>query len=896
MKQFLANKSSPKYMEKITVEQIRSSFIDYFKKHDHTHVPSSSLVPHNDPTLMFVNSGMVQFKDVFTGAEKRPYSRAVSAQKSVRAGGKHNDLDNVGYTARHHTFFEMLGNFSFGDYFKERAIYYAFDLLTKEFGLPKEKLYITVYHNDDEAASLWKKISGFSDDRIIRIATNDNFWSMGDSGPCGPCSEVFYDHGDKIWGGLPGSPEADGDRYIEIWNLVFMQYEQIDASTRIELPKKSVDTGMGLERVAAVIQGVHDNYDIDLFKEIIGFTESILKVAAKGDNLSCYRIIADHLRSSCFLIADGVMPSNEGRGYVLRRIMRRAMNHAHQLGAREPLIYKLLPKLVDLSGHAYPELKRAEDFISSILRQEEERFRVTLDRGLKLLSDESAVIKNNILSGEVAFKLYDTYGFPLDLTEDILKKKKIEVDIDGFNNCMQEQKERARKSWAGSGESKADTIWFDLLSEFGATEFLGYLLDATEAKVTALIQNGKRVKQISGKEEKFTLIANQTPFYAESGGQMGDIGTIESSHCKIKVLDTIKYLGKIHAHICELQDGIISEDDSAKFIMDTSHRNNLRKHHSATHILHSVMRNVLGRHITQKGSLVAKDRLRFDVSHPKAITKAELNLIEDKVNQIIADNSRVITELMSTDKAIESGAMALFGEKYDSEVRVVSMGHDKDETNPYSFELCGGTHVARTGDIGAFKIVSEGALAAGIRRIEAVCGEYAFKLIRENEDLLENVIDTLKASKPELVKKVETLVNSKKELEKELEKYQLEKISLSASQLEEKAEKIHNIRLIYQKMEQVDPRIMRMAAENLVKNHPDLVAVYLAVIDSKLSLIVAVSAAISGKYNAGLIVKEIAPIIGGMGGGQATLAQAGGNDSSRISLIPSMVKDLLIKL
>ncbi len=695
-------------MSKFTTTQIRNTFIDYFVKNNHTYVPASSLVPQNDPTLMFTNSGMVQFKDVFTGIDKRDYNKATSSQKSVRAGGKHNDLDNVGYTARHHTFFEMLGNFSFGDYFKEEAIYYAWNLLTKSFSIPKEKLYVTVFHDDEEAVIYWKKIANLTDERIIRIATNDNFWSMGETGPCGPCSEIFYDHGDKIFGGLPGTKNADGDRYIEIWNLVFMQFEQINKDTRIELPKKSVDTGMGLERISAVIQGVHDNYDIDLFQEIIGYTESLLKVKATGEELFSYRVIADHLRSSAFLIADGVMPSNEGRGYVLRRIMRRAMRHAHQLGASEPLMYKLLPKLVDLFGHTFPEIKRAEDFVSSILKQEEERFKVTLDRGLKLLEEETRTLPaNSTLSGEVAFKLYDTYGFPLDLTQDILKKKNIAIDNAGFEQMMAEQKERARSTWIGSGESKTDNMWFDLLSEFGSTEFLGYSLNSSEAKVLALIINGTRTRQISEKGKKFTLITNQTPFYGESGGQMGDIGFINSEHGKIKVLDTLKYLGKIHGHICELEEGLVTENDEVKLTIDSYHRKYLRMHHSATHLLHAVLRSVLGNHITQKGSLVAHDRLRFDISHPNGLTSAEINLIEDKVNQIIVDNSPVHTKLMSTNSAIESGAMALFGEKYENEVRVVSIGNENDKENPYSFELCGGTHVSRTGDIGIFKIVSD---------------------------------------------------------------------------------------------------------------------------------------------------------------------------------------------
>ena len=881
-------------MSKFTTTQVRNTFIDYFVKNNHTYVPASSLVPQNDPTLMFTNSGMVQFKDVFTGIDKRDYNKATSSQKSVRAGGKHNDLDNVGYTARHHTFFEMLGNFSFGDYFKEEAIYYAWNLLTKSFSIPKEKLYVTVFHDDEEAVIYWKKIANLTDERIIRIATNDNFWSMGETGPCGPCSEIFYDHGDKIFGGLPGTKNADGDRYIEIWNLVFMQFEQINKDTRIELPKKSVDTGMGLERISAVIQGVHDNYDIDLFQEIIGYTESLLKVKATGEELFSYRVIADHLRSSAFLIADGVMPSNEGRGYVLRRIMRRAMRHAHQLGASEPLMYKLLPKLVDLFGHTFPEIKRAEDFVSSILKQEEERFKVTLDRGLKLLEEETRTLPaNSTLSGEVAFKLYDTYGFPLDLTQDILKKKNIAIDNAGFEQMMAEQKERARSTWIGSGESKTDNMWFDLLSEFGSTEFLGYSLNSSEAKVLALIINGTRTRQISEKGKKFTLITNQTPFYGESGGQMGDIGFINSEHGKIKVLDTLKYLGKIHGHICELEEGLVTENDEVKLTIDSYHRKYLRMHHSATHLLHAVLRSVLGNHITQKGSLVAHDRLRFDISHPNGLTSAEINLIEDKVNQIIVDNSPVHTKLMSTDSAIESGAMALFGEKYENEVRVVSIGNENDKENPYSFELCGGTHVSRTGDIGIFKIVSESAIAAGVRRIEGVFGTYTLSFIRENEKLLATIVNNLKTNKQDVVQKLDSLIHSKKELEKDLEKKQLETLSLTAEEINRIAKDIDNIRLIYKQIDNVNSKLLRMALQDMVKNHNNLVVVYTSKLDDKLSVLVGVSKNITSEYNAGNIVKKLTGFIGGSGGGQADLAQAGGGDIEKLTILEKELPNFL---
>ncbi|MFP3011993.1 MAG: alanine--tRNA ligase [Rickettsia sp.] len=875
-------------MTKFTTEEVRSKFITYFKANNHTHVPASSLIPHNDPSLMFVNSGMVQFKNVFTGQEKRPYNKAVTSQKSLRAGGKHNDLENVGYTARHHTFFEMLGNFSFGDYFKEQAIYYAWNLLTKEFELQKDKLYVTVYHTDDEAASYWKKIAGFRDDRIIRIKTNDNFWSMGDTGPCGPCSEIFYDHGEQIYGGLPGTKDEDGDRFIEIWNMVFMQYEQIDKDTRIELPQKSIDTGMGLERMTAVLQHVNNNYDIDLFQEIINFTENIVKVKVEGEAKFSYRVIADHLRASSFLIADGVIPSNEGRGYVLRRIMRRAMRHAHMLGSKEPLMYKLLPKLVDLMGNVYPELKRAESFISSILEQEEIRFKTTLERGLKLLTEETeTLIKGNELSGEVAFKLYDTYGFPLDLTEDILKSRDISVDHQGFEEQMLAQKERARKSWLGSGESKTDQLWFDIKEQHGSTEFLGYTLNEAECKIIALIKDNSLIDNIKEIDTQFLLISNQTPFYGESGGQMGDIGTIFSKDSEIEVIDTLKYLGSIIVHKCILKKGQINVGENANFSIDIKYRQNLRIHHSATHILHAVLHEVLGKHVTQKGSLVAPTYLRFDISHSKAVTNEEITLIEDKVNEIIRDNHEVDTTLMTTEDAVKQGAMALFGEKYDSEVRVVKMG----ET---SLELCGGTHVRRTGDIGCFKITSESAIAAGVRRIEAVCGEFVIKLMREKDSLLKSIESSLKTNKNELVTKVNNTLEHNKELEKELEKTHLARLDLSIEQIEKQAEDIKGVKLIYRYIENLDNKVLRQAAENLTKKVEDLIVVYIAGNNDKLSITVAVSKAITDKYNAGIIAKELSLFLGGNGGGgQASLAQAGGNDIGKLTNIQEKLYSLL---
>lgn len=875
-----------------STEQIRSKFIDYFTSNNHKHLPASSLIPHNDPSLMFVNSGMVQFKNVFTGQETRDYKKAVTSQKSLRAGGKHNDLENVGYTARHHTFFEMLGNFSFGDYFKEEAIYHAWNLLTKEFAIEKEKLYVTIYHTDDEAALYWRKIAGLNDDRIIRIKTNDNFWSMGDVGPCGPCSEIFYDHGEHIKGGLPGSETQDGDRFIEIWNMVFMQFEQIDKDTRIELPQKSIDTGMGLERISAVLQNVHNNYDIDLFKEIIDHAASVVKVKIEGEAKFSYRVIADHLRACAFLISDGVMPSNEGRGYVLRRIMRRSMRHAHILGSKEPLMYRLVPKLVELMGTAYPELKRAEDFIASILQAEELRFKATLERGLKLLDDETInLTQGSQLSGAVAFKLYDTYGFPVDLTEDILKNKQIAVDIPGFNTKMQEQKERARKSWFGSSESKTDKIWFDIKAEFGSTEFLGYSLDLAAGKILALVQDNIRVDNISN-GERFLVISNQTPFYGESGGQMGDVGYITASNCRIKVIDTVKYLGSIIAHICSLEEGSINIGDNAHFSIDARYRKNLKIHHSATHILHAVLHEVLGKHVTQKGSLVAYDRLRFDISHASALSKEEINLIEDKVNQQITDNSKVATNLMSTEEAIEAGAMALFGEKYDSEVRVVSMG-----SNSYSLELCGGTHVSRTGDIGAFKIISENAIAAGVRRIEAVCGEFVIKLLRHNDDIINSISVILKSTNNEVIDKVTNLINNKKDLEKELMTLQIAAIDLSTSQISTQAQEVAGIKLIYRLVQNIDPKIIRLTAEQLSNKAEDLVIIYVSNSNGKLSITTAISKNISNKLHAGNLAKEISLFLGGSGGGgQPTIAQAGGVDVNKLPELKEKIVNIVASI
>lgn len=878
-----------------TTNQVREKFLSYFKDNGHQHVHSSSLIPHNDPSLMFVNSGMVQFKNVFTGLESRDYVRATSSQKSVRAGGKHNDLDNVGYTARHHTFFEMLGNFSFGDYFKEEAIYYAWNLITKEFGLDKNRLYATVYHTDEDAANYWKKIAGFGDDRIIKIDTNDNFWSMGDTGPCGPCSEIFYDHGDHIFGGLPGTKDQDGDRYIEIWNMVFMQFEQLSKDKIIELPKKSIDTGMGLERITAVLQNVHDNYDIDLFKAIISESAELTGTKTDDNARFSHRIIADHLRSSAFLIADGVMPSNDGRGYVLRRIMRRAMRHAHQLGAKDPLLHRLVPKLVELMGGAYPELKRAEIFVTDILKQEEEKFKLTLDRGLKLLNDEVVNIPSGgSLSGDIAFKLYDTYGFPLDLTEDILKNKNITVDNDSFNSRMEEQKIRARNAWVGSGESASDKIWFDLKNQFGSTEFLGYNATRAEGKITYVEKRGENV----------IIVTNQTPFYGESGGQMGDIGTIVGQNFSAKVIDTKKYLS-IHAHICQLNGDEPQVNDIVSLEIDEEYRRCLKAHHSATHILHAVLRNVLGNHITQKGSLVSHDKLRFDISHPKALSKEEIELIEDKVNELITDNSDVNTILMSCDDAINMGAMALFGEKYDSEVRVVSMGNKiTNSNNSFSVELCGGTHVSRTGDIGSFKIISEFAISSGVRRIEAVCAKAAMLHSRQNDNLLGDITEILKSTKSELISKIEGLISSKKNLEKELMNCKMAQINFSDSEIATNSTNIGDYRLIYKELADFDTKAIRSVAENISKRHEDLFVVFISkntpdqsgdANDTKLIIVVSAGKRASEKISASEIAANISAIFGGnSGGGSKTLAQAGASsDAQKLRNIENDIKQLL---
>ncbi|HEV8390086.1 MAG TPA: alanine--tRNA ligase, partial [Dongiaceae bacterium] len=755
-----------------TANDIRRLFLDYFKRQGHEIVPSSPLVPRNDPTLMFTNAGMVQFKNVFTGQEKRDYVRAATAQKCVRAGGKHNDLENVGYTARHHTFFEMLGNFSFGDYFKERAIDLAWRLITQEYGLSKDKLLITVFSEDDEAFGLWRKIAGLPESRIIRIPTSDNFWAMGDTGPCGPCSEIFYDHGDTIPGGPPGSPDQDGDRFIEIWNLVFMQFEQVSKEQRVNLPRPSIDTGMGLERLAAVLQGKHDNYDIDMMRALIEASAEASKTDPDGPCKTSHRVIADHLRSSAFLIADGVLPSNEGRGYVLRRIMRRAMRHAHQIGCSEPLMWKLVPALVQQMGQAYEELVRAQPVITETLKLEETRFKQTLGAGLKELENAVAgggLTKDGKLSGSVAFQLSDSRGFPLDLTQSILRDRGIEVDVEGFNVELEKQRERSRAAWGGSGEAATEAVWFDLKLRLGATDFLGYATEQAEGQVIALLKNGAEVKSAKAGDE-IALVANQTPFYGEAGGQMGDTGRLISGNgATIEITDTQRKVGDLFVHFGKVTKGEIKVGDAVEMKVDGRRRTNLRAHHSATHLLHEALRRRLGAHVTQKGSLVAPDRLRFDFSHTKAMTSEDIAIVERDVNDRIRDNEAVETRLMTPQAAIEAGAMALFGEKYGDEVRVVSMGgKPANENKVFSTELCGGTHVRRTGDIGLFKIVSEGAVGAGVRRIEAVTGAAAEAYIAEQQRLLTEAAAALKTLPADLTQRIAALLDERKRLEREL--------------------------------------------------------------------------------------------------------------------------------
>ncbi|MBB3423206.1 alanyl-tRNA synthetase [Rhizobium sp. BK312] len=869
------------------VNEIRSTFLDYFKKNGHEIVPSSPLVPRNDPTLMFTNAGMVQFKNVFTGLEQRPYTTASTAQKCVRAGGKHNDLDNVGYTARHHTFFEMLGNFSFGDYFKERAIELAWNLITKEFGLDAKRLLVTVYHTDDDAFNLWKKIAGLSDDRIIRIATSDNFWAMGDTGPCGPCSEIFYDHGDHIWGGPPGSPEEDGDRFIEIWNLVFMQFEQITKEQRVDLPRPSIDTGMGLERVAAVLQGKHDNYDIDLFRALIEASEEATGVKAEGEHRASHRVIADHLRSSAFLIADGVLPSNEGRGYVLRRIMRRAMRHAQLLGAKEPLMWKLLPALIQQMGRAYPELVRAEALTSETLKLEETRFRKTLERGLSLLNDATSDLhKGDSLDGETAFKLYDTYGFPLDLTQDALRARGIGVDISSFTDAMERQKAEARSHWTGSGDKATETIWFELKEKNGATEFLGYDTESAEGVIQAIVKDGVAVDSASV-GDKVQIVVNQTPFYGESGGQMGDTGVISSDHGKLVVGDTQKKGEGLFVHSSEVSEGKIKVGDAVVLTVDHNRRSRLRANHSATHLLHEALREVLGTHVAQKGSLVAPERLRFDVSHPKPMSAEELKVVEEMANEIILQNSPVTTRLMSVDDAIAEGAMALFGEKYGDEVRVVSMGQGvrgAKSGKPYSVELCGGTHVSATGQIGLVRILGDSAVGAGVRRIEAVTGESALSYLAEQDERVKNLASTLKVQPADVISRVEALMDERRKLERELADAK-RKLAMGGSQggSADAVREVNGVKFLGKPVSGVDPKDLKGMADEAKASLGSGVVTLIGVSDDgKASAVVAVTEDLVGRFSAVDLVRVASAALGGKGGGgRPDMAQAGGPDGAK---------------
>jgi alanyl-tRNA synthetase len=885
------------------VNEIRSNFLQFFARNGHAVVPSSSLVPRNDPTLMFTNAGMVQFKNVFTGIEKRAYVRAATAQKCVRAGGKHNDLDNVGYTARHHTFFEMLGNFSFGDYFKDHAIEYAWDLLTREFGLPPEKLIVTVYYDDDEAFNLWKKISALPEARIIRIATSDNFWAMGDTGPCGPCSEIFYDHGPHIAGGPPGSPDADGDRFIEIWNLVFMQFETLAGGERVNLPRPSIDTGMGLERIAAVLQGVHDNYDIDLFRALIRASADLTGVDPDGPQRASHRVIADHLRASAFLAADGVLPSNEGRGYVLRRIMRRAMRHAQILGARDPLMWRLVPALTREMGQAYPELVRAEALISETLKLEETRFRSTLARGLGILEDETRSLgEGGVLSGETAFRLYDTYGFPLDLTQDALRARGLSVDVEGFNAAMERQRAEARRAWAGSGEAATEAVWYALRERVGATDFLGYETETAEGVVGAVVKDGVEVERLNA-GERGSLILNQTPFYGEAGGQVGDVGEITAPGVRAEVVDTRKKLGDLIVHDVAIVEGAARPGMAVELAVDHAARAATRANHSATHILHEALRLVLGDHVAQKGSFVSPERLRFDFAHPKPITRAELEKVEDIANRVVLENAEVTTRLMGLDDARALGARALFGEKYGDEVRVVSMGEIEDGPNheqTYSVELCGGTHVRRTGDIGLIAIVGESANAAGVRRIEAKTRDEARKWLEADARGYADLTALLRAPAGEAAERLEALIDDKRKLERELAEAR-RKLAMGGGAILDVSNvtpssgaaiaqvggsfpsQVANVQTMFKPVQGLDAKDLRpMADEAKAKLGSGVVAIANTSPDGKGSIVVAVTPDLVGRFNAVELVRLGAEALGGKGGGgRPDMAQAGGPDGAK---------------
>lgn len=851
---------------------IRKAFLDFFAQAGHEIVPSSPLIPHNDPSLMFTAAGMVPFKNIFTGHEKRPYVRAASSQKCVRAGGKHNDLENVGHTARHHTFFEMLGNFSFGDYFKDLAIELSWKFITQELQIDAKRLYVTVFHEDDEAAQIWKKIANLSDERIIRIATSDNFWTMGPTGPCGPCSEIFYDHGDHILGGLPGTPEQDGDRFVEIWNLVFMQFDQQSDGSRLALPKPSIDTGMGLERISAVMQGTHDNYRTDILRSIIEASAQLSHQDVDGPHSISHRVIADHLRATAFLIADGVLPSNEGRGYVLRRIMRRAMRHAHNLGCQEPFIYQLAPVLIQQMGEPYHELVRAQSLITETIRLEEERFQKTLDRGLKLLQEETAALKRGeSLSGMTAFKLYDTYGFPLDLTQDILKAEERTVDVEGFEAAMQNQKQLARQSWVGSGEKADEAIWLDVLDKHGPTEFLGYTKLEAQGHILAIIRDGKLCEHLS-QGESAEVVFNQTPFYAESGGQQGDHGIMTHQHCIAVVADTVKKAQGLHVHKVRVTEGQLQVGQALTLTVNAQRRQDLRAHHSATHLLHKALRKHLGDHVVQKGSLVAEDKLRFDFSHHLPLTHEQIRLIEQEVNTVARKAANIHTALMTPHEAIAKGALALFGEKYGDEVRVVSMGTDEDD-HDFSVELCGGTHVHNTGEIGMFKIISESGVAAGVRRIEAVSGRHAEHYVRNIQETMVHMGEILKCPQSELAIKLEKLIEERKKLEKDLKQA---KIGSNSNQDFETFAK-EGYTVLFKSVSDVSPQDLKGIVDQVRSSISNSVIILLSQNEEKSSLVVGLTTDLANRINAVDVARRGAELLGGKGGGgRPDMAQAGG--------------------
>ena len=883
-----------------TMNDIRSTFLNYFARNDHTVVASSPLVPRNDPTLMFANSGMVQFKNLFTGVEKRDYQRATTSQKCVRAGGKHNDLDNVGYTARHHTFFEMLGNFSFGDYFKNEAIPFAWELLTKEFGIDKSKLLVTVYHTDDEAAAIWKKVAGLSDDRIIRIATNDNFWMMGPTGPCGPCTEIFYDHGDHIWGGPPGSPEEDGDRFIEIWNLVFMQNEQFEDGSMTALDQQSIDTGMGLERIAALLQGKHDNYDTDLMRALIEASADASSNDPDGPGKTHHRVIADHLRSTSFLMADGVMPSNDGRGYVLRRIMRRAMRHVHLLGVKDPMMHRLVPALVSQMGAAYPELVQAQALIQETLQLEETRFRQTLERGLKLLDDEVAGLPQAAeLSGQAAFKLYDTYGFPLDLTQDALREKGRSVDLPGFEAAMADQKAKARAAWSGTGEAADSSLWFDIAEQHGSTDFLGYDTEIAEAQILNLVRDGKNLAHVEAGESALVVL-NQSPFYAESGGQVGDQGVLSCETGSARITDTKKVAG-VFLHYAEITSGHLQPGIGCSVAVDHQRRSAIRANHSATHLLHEALRGHLGAHVAQRGSLNAADRLRFDFSHAKALTAQELQLVETEVNAYIRQNSAVTTRIMTPDDARAIGAQALFGEKYGDEVRVVSMGQAEDsgkgmDQTTYSLELCGGTHVAQTGEIGGFVILSDSASSAGVRRVEALTGAAASAHLAQQSAVVSGLASALKAPMPDLERRVAALLDERKTLANEVAQLRRElALAGGAGQGDApQAKEVNGVAFLGQVVSGVSGKDLPALIDSHKASIGSVAVLLIADLGGKVAVCAGVSSDLLDRISAVDMVKAAVPLLGGKGGGgRPDMAQGGGSDISNAAQAIEAVEALL---